>query len=197
MGRLRTFLAVDVGEAIQNRCVSLQEKLAATGASVKWVEPANIHLTLLFLGEVDERDLVPICRATSAVASQFAPIDLDVQGVGCFPNPARPRVIWAGISRGKDEIAALHDALEPPLLELGCYRREDRPYTPHMTLGRVEGNSSADRLRGAFAKFAQWNCGEASVEEVLVFSSELRPQGPIYTVLGRAALGGPKSTNEK
>jgi 2'-5' RNA ligase len=189
MARLRTFLAIDVGDAIQERCVALQEKLSASGARVKWVEPANIHLTLLFLGEVDERDLVPVCKATASVASRLIPFEVEVAGVGCFPDLARPRVVWGGVCLGREQLIALHDTLEPPLLELGCYRREDRPYIPHVTLGRVEGTGSSDRLRSALTRQAKWKGGEKRVVEVLIFSSELRSQGPVYTVLSRAVLG--------
>jgi RNA 2',3'-cyclic 3'-phosphodiesterase len=87
------------------------------------------------------------------------------------------------------ELVALHDALEPPLLDLGCYRREERQYTPHITLGRVKSDRPDDRLALALAKQAGWRGGNMDVREVLVMSSELRPQGPEYTVLSRGKLG--------
>ncbi len=86
---------------------------------------------------------------------------------------------------------ALHDALEPPLLDLGCYRREDRQYTPHLTLGRVQGVGSTDVLSAALTRQSKWHGGETEVREVRVLSSELRPQGPVYTVLSRAKLHSP------
>ena len=117
---------------------------------MKWVEVENLHVTLLFLGEVDERELPPLCRAVSVVCGRHDRFDLSVETVGCFPNPRRPRVVWAGVGMGGPELVALHDALEPPLLELGCYRREERQYTPHITLGRVKSDRSRRRAgRGA------------------------------------------------
>ncbi len=161
MSRLRVFIAVEPGKAIRSRCVSLQETLARSGTEVKWVEPDNLHLTLLFLGEVDERDLLPVCRAVAAVCAELERIDLSVEGVGAFPNPSRPRTIWAGVGAGAAELIALHDALEPPLMELGCYRREERKFSPHLTLGRVKGDGPTDRLTQALTKQSAWRAARA------------------------------------
>lgn len=188
MARLRTFVAVDLGEAVRARCVALQESLARTGAAVKWVEPDNLHVTLLFLGEVDERDLVGLCRAVADCCAGHDAFEASVEGVGCFPNPRRPRTIWAGVGAGAQELVALHDDLEPPLLALGCYRREERKYTPHLTLGRVKGEADGGALAQALAKQAGWKGGAVEVREVLVLSSQLRPEGPVYTVLSRGKL---------
>jgi 2'-5' RNA ligase len=189
MARLRTFIAVDLGKPIRERIVLLQESLARTGNEVKWVEPENIHLTLLFLGEVDDRELISVCRAVSDVGKWLAPFVISVEQIGCFPNLRRPRILWVGVGTGAPEVVALHDALEPPLLALGCYRREDRPYTPHITCGRARGDAISFKLTEAIAKKSDWQAGETEVGEVLVMSSELTPKGPIYTVLSRAKLG--------
>jgi 2'-5' RNA ligase len=188
MARLRTFIAIDLGKTIRDRCLALQETLARGGAEVKWVEEENLHLTLLFLGEVEDRDLPALCQAVADCCALHNPFPLSVETVGCFPNPRRPRVVWVGVGAGSAEVCALHDALEPPLMELGCYRREERAYTPHITLGRVKGERSTTALATALARQANWRGGETDVREVRVLSSELTPQGPIYTVLSRAKL---------
>jgi len=188
MARLRTFIAIDLGKTIRDRCLALQETLARGGAEVKWVEEENLHLTLLFLGEVEDRDLPALCQAVSDCCALHNPFTLSVETVGCFPNPRRPRVVWVGVGAGSAEVCALHAALEPPLLDLGCYRREERAYTPHITLGRVKSERSTTALSMALARQAKWRGGETDVREVRVLSSELTPQGPIYTVLSRAKL---------
>lgn len=188
MARLRTFLALDPGKALRDRLLTLQEKLAEAGADVKWVEAANLHLTLHFLGEVEDRDLAAICRVTNDVAGQVDRIPISLQGVGCFPNARRPRVLWVGLGEGRDDVTALHAALEQPLLDLGCYRREARAFTPHLTMGRVNSDKGNDRLAASLATRANWHGGETTIEEVLVMSSELLRSGPVYTVLGRARL---------
>lgn len=189
MARIRTFIAVGLDKSVHARAVSLQEHLAATGAEVKWVEPENLHVTLLFLGEVVDRDVPAVCRAVTEACAPLTPFRMTVQGAGCFGNPRRPRTLWVGVGEGTQEMVALHDALEPPLLELGCYRREDRPYTPHVTLGRAKSARPNDDLAAALTKYAGWQCGEMPVREVLVMGSELTPKGPVYTVMSRGKLG--------
>jgi 2'-5' RNA ligase len=188
MSRVRTFIAIDPGKAIRDRLISLQEALARAGGEAKWVEPENLHVTLLFLGEVDMLDVPRVCAAVSDAAGKHAVFPMAVEGAGCFPNPRRPRILWAGLGLGVQEVCALHDALEGPLLELGCYRREERQYTPHITLGRVKSERPTDKLAAALARQAGWKGGETSVREVLVMGSELTPRGPTYTVLSRCKL---------
>jgi len=191
MARLRTFIALDPGKPIRDRAIVLQESLARAGGDVKWVEPENLHVTLLFLGEVDNRDVVEVCRAVTACCREQPAFPMSVETLGAFPNLRRPRTVWVGVGEGAEEVIALHDALEETLLELGCYRREQRPFAPHITLGRVKRDDSpTDELAGLLAKKAEWQGGETSVREVLVMSSELRSEGPVYTVLSRARLGG-------
>jgi RNA 2',3'-cyclic 3'-phosphodiesterase len=190
MKRLRTFIAVDLGKSIRDRLVSLQERLAQTGAPVKWVEIENLHVTLLFLGEVDPRDVPAVCRAAADVCKDHVPFMLSVQGVSCFGNPRRPRTLWVGTNTGSSELCTLHDALEPPLLDLGCYRREERQFTPHITIGRVKIDRPNDTLAAALTKLSDWQAGQVQVREILVLSSELTSDGPIYTVLSRAKLHG-------
>jgi 2'-5' RNA ligase len=187
MARTRTFVAVDLGKAIRDRAVALQETLARAGTDVKWVEPENLHVTLLFLGEVDEREVHKVCGIVADCAGQFPAFPMAVVTAGCFGDPRRPRTLWVGVGDGTDQLCAIHDALETPLLDLG-YRREERRYTPHITLGRVKSNRPNDQLAAALAKHAGWKGGETVVRELLVMGSKLTPQGPVYTILSRAKL---------
>jgi 2'-5' RNA ligase len=187
--RIRTFVALGLDQAIRDRTVALQDTLAQTGAEVKWVEPENLHVTLLFLGEVDEREVLDVCRAVGDCASARAPFALSVEKTGSFPNPRRPRTLWVGVGEGTQEVVALHDALESVLLDLGCYRREDRQYTPHITLGRVRSEQPNQKLVAALAKHSGWQGGRMVVREVQVLSSELHSEGPVYTVLSRGRFG--------
>jgi 2'-5' RNA ligase len=192
MARIRTFIAVGIDKTIRDHAVTLQETLGRSGADVKWVEPENLHVTLLFLGEVDDRELPAVCRVVADVAAGLAPFEMSVEGAGAFPNARRPKTLWVGVGEGLEELVTLHDALEPPLLDLGCYRREERQYTPHLTLGRVKGEAGTDQLATALARRTDWQGGRVRVREVLVMSSDfsVRPEGPTYTVLGRGKLGG-------
>ena len=184
----RTFIGIDLGQAIRDRLVALQENLAGTGVDVKWVEPDNLHVTMLFLGEVDQRDLMAVGRAVAKVAAGIIAFPINIEKAGAFLSARRPRTLWVGVGSGAAEVTALHDALEGPLLDLGCYRREERAFSPHLTLGRVKVERGANGLTAELAKYASWSAGETTVAEVQVMGSELTSTGPVYTVLSRAKL---------
>jgi RNA 2',3'-cyclic 3'-phosphodiesterase len=188
MARRRTFLAIDLNEKVRARLMSLQEELVEGAPDIAWVEPENLHVTLLFLGEVDHRECIDICRVAHKAVAKMPAFAMHVEGMGAFPNPRRPRTLWVGVGDGKDDVSAVHDAIEAPLLDMGSYRRETRAYTPHVTLGRVKGERNDDALSKALTKHAAWSAGETMVNEVQVMTSELTSNGPIYTVVGRAKL---------
>ncbi|MGF1578362.1 MAG: RNA 2',3'-cyclic phosphodiesterase [Gemmataceae bacterium] len=189
MPRIRTFIAIHPGQTIRNRIIKLRDSLIEQGAQAKWVEEDNLHITLLFLGEVDMVSLGNICTAVSNCAQEFSPFSVKVETTGCFPNIRRPRVLWAGVTTGKEQVRELHDALEQPLLDMGCYRREDRKYTPHLTIGRVKGDKHENNLSTLMSQWADWSAGEVNVDEILVMGSELKRDGPVYSVLSRTPLG--------
>jgi 2'-5' RNA ligase len=194
MGRVRTFIGVDVGAETRKKAVALQQKLARTGAGVKWAAADGMHVTLLFLGEIDDRDILPVCRAVTAAAGREPPFQVRVSGVGAFPTPRRPKVVWGGITDGADALQRLHALLEPRMLELGVYRKEDRGYTPHLTLGRVRGEADGLTLAAELPKLLAWDGGRSVVTEVVVYSSEMGRDGPEYVVLGRGELTGTAAT---
>lgn len=189
MPRTRTFLGVPVSDDTRRRAADVQRELALA-AGVKWVDPANLHVTLLFLGDLDDRELVDVCRAATAAARREPPFVLGVSGLGAFPNSRRPKVLWGGISDGADSLVRLHAATAAPLVAAGLYRPEDRGYTPHLTLGRASGEDDGLKLAAELAKRPTWDGGHSEVDEVLVYSSELRRGGPEYAVLARSPLLG-------
>lgn len=188
--RLRTFIAVLLDDAVRRRVTALRDELASLAPDVKWVEPENLHVTMLFLGEVDALEVVDVCRAVREVCGQYPPLELTLAGVGCFPNERRPKVFWAGIDQGREALIALHHALEAPLLRLGAYRREEREFTPHVTLGRARGGEIPESLRQQLKRAGQWRGGRLEVDAIHVMSSELTPQGPRYSIVSRETLGG-------
>jgi 2'-5' RNA ligase len=191
MPRTRTFIGIDIGEGIRDKAVALQESLARTGAEVKWASADSLHITLLFLGEVDDRELHAICRAVKQVTAHEPPFTLHMSGVGAFPNLRHPKILWAGITDGADALRRLYDDLETKMLDLGGYRKEERGYTPHLTLGRVKAERDSITLAPELAKRqTSWDGGKTTVDEVLVFSSVLERDGPVYTILGRGELTG-------
>jgi 2'-5' RNA ligase len=187
MARIRTFIAVDLPKTIRDKAVALQGELAQTGVEVKWVEPENLHVTLVFLGEVADKDVPQVCEIAQEAVSGMTPFAASIETLGCFGNPRRPRTIWVGVGQGTQEMVTIHDNLEVPLLDLG-YRREERKFTPHITLGRVRSERPADRMAAALRENAAWKGGDMTVGEIHIMGSELTRDGPVYTVLGRAKL---------
>lgn len=196
MARTRTFIGIGVGHDVRVSAASLQQTLGRSGAAVNWVPRDNLHLTLLFLGEVDEKDLASVCRAVTRVAVGQPPFELRLAGVGAFPTPRRPKTIWAGVTDGTAELTRLHAALEVALVDLRAYRREERAYTPHLTLGRVKSEPDGQALAAELPKHLAWSGGRTSVDEVTVFASDLRRDGPEYSVLARGPLLGYQDTSE-
>jgi RNA 2',3'-cyclic 3'-phosphodiesterase len=187
---LRTFIAVEITQAIRRRTEELIAALAGTSADVKWVEPHNLHLTLKFLGEVQQQEIARVCQAAARGAAEVEPFELDVRGAGAFPAAARPRTVWLGAGEGTERMVALHDRVEATLAKLG-YREEHRRFQPHLTIGRVRGAGPGiidlGRLVQQQADFA---AGRMTVGKVTLFASTLTPNGPIYEMLGTGPLGG-------
>ncbi len=189
--RIRTFIAVDTSESIRAQLEKLQQSLARSTDDVRWVEPKTVHLTLNFLGEVDERDVYAVCKSVEAAVAETPPFEMTVAGVGAFPNAARPRVIWAGVRQGSQELTAIHDAIDDALEGQG-YPREARAFTPHFTIGRIRRTMPNPQLQNALEKRGNWEAGSFRVSEILVMASDLSSEGPTYSVMGRAPLGTAK-----
>src|SRR5436305_13149025 len=138
--RHRTFIDVGIDRFTRDRLAGLQERLAESAPGVKWAAPDNWHVTLLFLGEVGEIEVLDVCRTVEAVCPDVPAFPMTLAGTGAFPTPRRPPTTIVNGAEGAEELRQLHYALEKPLLNLGCYRREERAYTPHLTLRRVRGS---------------------------------------------------------
>lgn len=186
---LRTFVAVKITAAIRARAVELIATLQDAYPDVKWVEPHNLHLTLKFLGDAHQREIAEICRAVAQGASEVDPFELEICGAGAFPSAARPRTVWLGATVGAEPMVVLHDRIEAALAHLG-YREEHRRFQTHLTLGRVRGTGPgiAD-LGKRLQQHEHFSAGRMAVGQVTVFASTLTSDGPIYEVLGTAALG--------
>ncbi|HJT32688.1 MAG TPA: RNA 2',3'-cyclic phosphodiesterase [Pirellulales bacterium] len=186
---LRTFIAVEISSETRSRARQLFERLKGTDAKISWVKPECLHLTLKFLGDVDLREIPAVCDAVTQAVADLPPFEIEAHGAGAFPTAARPRTIWLGVGRGSEEMVALHDAVDRALGGLG-YRREQRRFRPHLTVGRVRGGRDLDALGELLGQHADFAGGVTSVDEVVVMSSELSPDGPEYEPLAAAPLNG-------
>jgi 2'-5' RNA ligase len=155
---------------------------------VAWVPPDNLHVTVKFLGGVAPDRLEAVAEALGRVARAAAPFAVVVQGLGAFPTPARARVIWAGITTGAAELAALAAHVEDVLAPLG-FDRERRPFSAHVTLGRVRAPRRDPGLARALEGTAGVQFGRFAVERLWLMQSDLSPRGAHYTPLGSWPLG--------
>ena len=185
----RIFLAIDIDDGVRGRVRAAQEDLKSCGGKIRWVAPKNMHVTLCFLGNMADDLLAEVCKAAQRVASQHQPFDFDVRGVVCVPPAGRLRMLWIGVDDGKGEMTRLQADLADALGELGL-PKEERRFRPHLTLARVKFMKDADRIRSAAAEQAESNFGTVHAAQVTVYSSKLGPQGPAYTSVAAAALGG-------
>lgn len=187
---MRTFIAITLPKEIKDRLSAIQEELKNTGAEVKWVKPENIHLTLKFLGEIDEKKLEKIIQATEEAVKDKKPFLAHLGSIGAFPNINFPRVIWLGIEAGDRETKEIAKGLEDKIAKLGI-PKEDRPFSSHITIGRTKSGIHRDKLVGTLKKiaddFGKENL-EFQVKAITLFKSTLTPKGPIYQALKEANL---------
>jgi 2'-5' RNA ligase len=186
---LRTFIAVTASPEVRSAAVKLMNRLRVSSAAtnVKWVTPENLHWTLQFLGDVDERDIPEVCQAVATAALECEVFDIEARGAGAFPSADRPRTLWIGAGEGTREMIVLHAAVERRLKKRG-YRGEERRFVPHITLGRAGRKGQSHSLAAELAELADYDAGSMLVDEVTVYSSQLGPDGPTYDVLARAPL---------
>jgi len=178
---IRSFVAFDIdNELILRKMTEAQELLTKTGADLKAVEPKNIHVTLRFLGNITPATVEKIFEAMKAV--QFVPFDVSIRGVGAFPTPRYPRVVWAGITEGSDQLRSIFTQLEPHLQSLG-FAPEPRGFSPHLTIARVRSGRNKSELSNWLGKSADFDFGVLRAQCLRLKRSVLTPRGPIYSTL--------------
>jgi 2'-5' RNA ligase len=153
------------------------------------VNPEKIHLTLKFFGGIEESRIDPIFKAIEEPIRNTALFSLKVRGVGAFPHLKNPRVIWMGLVDEREALISLQKQIETQLEKIG-FQPEDRPFHPHLTLGRMKSSRGKEELVERMEEHKEEEFGDIPVERVTLFQSDLRPSGPVYTSLGDVKLGG-------
>lgn len=179
---IRIFIAVELKERTHSELSLLQSALKKSEADVKWVDPQIIHLTLKFLGYIDDKKIKDVQNILNDVAKNFKPFVLSLKEIGAFPRLDYPRIIWVGVDEGKDEASQLTKELENKLEKIGI-PKEDREFHPHITLGRVKSPKNKDRLKSIIETTKFELSSKIDVDHLTLFKSQLTPQGPIYTPL--------------
>lgn len=182
---IRTFVAIDLPEDVQRSIAEFQNCLKQTGASLTWVRPDRIHLTLKFLGNVSQEQLLPIGQKLTQIAVGVSPFSLQPWSCGAFPSLRQMRVVWVGLKGDEGALKHLHTQVEAAMAELG-FQREDRPFRAHLTLARVRGKMQLRALQEALTAHRDFHAEAFDVSELVLYKSDLKPEGAVYTPLLRA-----------
>jgi 2'-5' RNA ligase len=179
--------------AVRRQAQMLIHELAARTAAVKWVSPEQLHLTLKFLGDVNDKDLYGVCRAVDRAVLELRPFEVICQGVGAFPDVDRPRTLWLGLKDPAGRLVQLQQHMEAEFASLG-FSRDVRSFYPHVTVGRVDiRHRRLGRLADELERHVDKQWGLVPVKRCTVYTSELRPGGPVHTPIGHSTLGNPSS----
>jgi len=194
METVRAFIAIPLPHPLLEKLAALQRQLEKQfpPRSVRWVRAEGIHLTLKFLGDTSTEKLPDIKQSLAAVARHAPACSFTVEGVGCFPNPRRPRVVWVGIQEPTGRLTALQDAIEEVLAPLG-YPPEGRGFKPHLTLGRAHRRASRNdvaRVGKVVTGTTVGSLAEVPADHFALIRSVLKSTGAEYTVLEEFSLRG-------
>ncbi len=190
MERIRAFVAIELTEEVAAALGRVRRRLKEQVAlAVRWLDPKNTHLTLMFLGDVDSERVDGVKQAIERATAGVGPFSISLGRVGGFPNLSRPRVLWVGVEGDLPALRGLQDRVEREMTALG-FPKEERGFQPHLTLGRVrEEGRRAPPLDAPAIERAVASVGAGqTVEGLTLFRSDLRPSGPVYTALGTFPL---------
>ena len=190
--QIRSFAAIALPEEAKKGLARLRRELERDEHRfVKWVDPGGIHLTLKFLGNISSKRVTEITEAMKKAAQGVSPFSLEISGLGAFPGPKQPRVVWVGVGGELDKLSTLQRNIDSALAALG-FAREERSFVPHLTVARVREGASASE-RGRFGELVGSATFEGTypveVEAVRLMRSQLTPVGAIYTCLSVVGLG--------
>jgi len=186
---VRTFIAIELSPEARRFVGECQDRLRRAGGDVRWVRPDRIHLTLVFLGGVPAEALADLEATVREAVRGSAPFTVRLAGAGQFPpRPGGPRVVWVGVAEPTGALGRLQASIAEATAAF-AEKVEDRAYAPHLTVGRVKGGRDLGRLSEAVAAMAAEEGPAIEACEVVVFRSDLAPEGPTYTPVARVALG--------
>ncbi len=181
---IRSFVAVECHDGyLHSRFDEAQGRLKATGANIKLVEIENIHITLKFLGDIEDHQIEEVSQVIRNIT--FEPFEFTVEGLGVFPNLKRPTTIWAGISLGVGELADLFNVVNDELAKLG-FEKDRRRFHPHLTIARVRNGQNRDRLVDELVGMEEMEFGKVQVDRIYLKKSVLTHKGPIYNTLAES-----------
>lgn len=192
---VRCFVAVEIPERIQVLLTEVQDAFRSKIGRASWTKVGNFHLTLRFLGDVDNNTVSEICASLQKAAACHKPFTIEIGGIGAFPNLTRPRVLWVGLNRGSEPITALARTINLELVKLN-YPNGTR-FHPHLTLARLREQVNLNAFTNLFKKFETLDGTSLTVDKISLVKSELYPSGAVYTPLKICELKKEKADNGK
>ena len=187
VNRMRLFIAIELPSEIKQGIAKVQEQLRETGANAGWTRPEGIHLTLKFLGEVEESRIDGIRKALIAAVGSNNKLSLSIAGAGAFPNEKNPRVLWIGVTGDVEKLGSLQAAVENAMTGLG-FEREGRRFSPHLTLARIKFLKPRDNWQQKIESIRNVKLGGFEAGHISMMKSELKREGAVYTEVGRVEL---------
>jgi 2'-5' RNA ligase len=184
---MRTFVSIEIPDDIKKKISELIEKAKLHLTPVKWVENKNLHVTLKFVGQVEDEKIMSITDCVKESIKGTKPFTLSFAGMGLFPNAEHPSVLWVGISKGSDKAKDLAEKIECRITKEG-YRGEEKDFTAHLTIGRIKEKIDIDSLSKFVQKNGNVDLGSIKVDHVSVMKSTLRPAGPVYDEIEKITL---------
>jgi len=210
---MRLFIAIPVEDALKQQLINIQNEIRGTGAHIRLVEPENIHLTVRFLGEINSEQSSLIANLIKKATSNYKRFEMELKRIGAFPSGNNPRVVWVGCheTAGENKLLKIYQdiekglhpfkALSPDVTSRGCQSGVPEPrlngvsgigsnqtFSPHITLGRVKSPKNKEALTRLLDERAEFSAGKQVVKEVVLFQSQLRPDGPVYSVVDIGSL---------
>ncbi len=187
MDKVRTFIAVPLSAELQKAVGRVQRELVDALPDMRWVQPETIHLTLAFLGDIPQESLENVASSMLSIGELFTPFEAQVAGLGAFPSRARPRVVWLGFEKCAP-LLQMQAALTKIVAAAGL-PIEDRPYTPHLTLGRCRSQRRMPEAGLVFERFEKMTVGTLKVDRVVLYESRLQPGGAVHLPRQTVILG--------
>lgn len=188
---IRAFISVEIPDEIKGALQGIQQAFRESGDRVTWVRPQGMHITLKFLGDIEEESIPGIGAWMQKAVDGIEPFVIHLVGTGVFPGMKKPRVLWAGIREGAEDLKKIQEDLDSRLSEIG-FPREARPFRPHMTMGRIKEIHDPKRLKARIERYREAEIGSMRAASIHLFQSQLRPDGAFYTEKYAAPLGRAK-----
>ena len=176
---MRTFISVELPDEVKKNIAELINELKNTGSGIKWIEAKNLHITLKFLGWVEDRNLDNLIDLTTKAVAGKGSFKARFEELGTFPEGKSPRVVWVGTAEGGGKLCSLAKVLEETLSKAG-FRSEEREFKSHISIGRVKEKKGVDKLKEKIKSIKDAKFGEALVDRIFIMKSALTPKGPIY-----------------